>query len=91
MPEISQEVVPTLTRLARPLAATVLEPVVVVPARVRVSVVMATVCVDALLLCSTITVPIGNATEAFAGMVQPPLVFATLFAESVKANVMPAP
>jgi hypothetical protein len=67
---IYQVVAATLTAVAIPYAARVLDPVVPVPARYMVSVVMAIVVVVALgPPMNAIAVPIGYATLELAGMV----------------------
>jgi hypothetical protein len=66
---MNQVVAATLTAVAIPYAANVREPVVPVPPRYIVSVVIAIVNVVALLAINAIVVPIGKATELFAGMV----------------------
>jgi hypothetical protein len=70
VPLIYQVVAATLTAVAIPWAANVLEPVVPVPARYIVSVSMAIVAVVALGPAMNVrVVPIGYATEALAGIV----------------------
>lgn len=57
--------------VAIPLAVSVRDPVAPDPARIRVSVVMAIVSVQAEVSLTKVTaVPIGNATDEFAGIVQ---------------------
>lgn len=69
-PEANHVVALALYSVAIPKGASVLLPVVVVPASRRVSVVMAMVMLDvALLLKTVIVVPTSNATEELAGMV----------------------
>lgn len=68
--DIIHRVLVTFIAVATPLAASVLEPVVPAPARTRVSVVIAIVSVPAdVSFTNVIAVPIGYATEAFAGIV----------------------
>ena len=62
-------------------------PVVAVPARRSVSEVMDTVWLLPLLLKRTTAAPTGNATEALAGMTQPPVVLETCLPISESASV----
>ena len=73
--------------VATPYAARGRVPVLVVPASRKVSEVIDTFCELELLLYSTIAVPIGNATEALAGMTKPPIVLATCLPASDSASV----
>jgi hypothetical protein len=65
---MSQLVVPIFSAVAIPLAASVLVPVVVVPASVMVSVVIGIVQL-VVALTNVRTVPIGKATDPLAGIV----------------------
>ncbi len=66
---MSQLVEVTLTAVAIPFCASVRVPVVVVPARVSVSVVMAMERLPAKIFAIVKTEPTGKATDALAGIV----------------------
>ena len=71
VPEIIQRVDVTLIAVAIPLDARVLLPVVPAPARTSVSEVIAIVITQSDVSFTNVSaVPIGYATEAFAGIVQ---------------------
>lgn len=70
VPEIIQRVDVTLIAVATPFAARVLDPVVPVPAKTNVSVVIEIVITPALVsLTNVIAVPMSYATVAFDGIV----------------------
>lgn len=70
VPDIIQRVLVTFIAVATPFAARVRDHVVHAPASTRVSVVIAIVITPAdVSFTNVIAVPIGNATEAFAGIV----------------------
>ena len=65
-----QDVLETLIAVATPFCASERVPVVVLPASVRVSVVIAMLTTCEVWFTNVIVVPTGNATEAFAGIVK---------------------
>lgn len=82
VPEMIHSVLVIFTAVATPLAASEREPVVPVPARRIVSVVIAMVMTPAPFWLMNVTaVPTGNATEPFAGIVN---VLAVVSAEGWK-------
>jgi hypothetical protein len=69
VPEIIHVVVVSFNAVATPYCANDLDPVVPAPARYNVSVVMAIVTTEALILTNVNAAPMGNASVPLAGIV----------------------